>query len=377
MPEGVDAELLITGPWEMLTSVLPALATTARVTRASTSTGLRRTDSGELLPGSGGTHIYLPVKDGADIPRFLRALHGRCWLAGFGWYMVGAGGQLLERSIVDRMVGASERLIFEGAPVCVPPVEQDAESCRPATVTGDVLDTMAVCPPLTIAENARLAELKTKAAHQLAGEIGKARARFIAKQAKRLSDRTRMPLQAAKRTIERQCEGVLLPGVELVFDDPELTGCTVADVLARPEDFEGATLADPLEGIDYGRCKAMVMRRRDGSPWIHSFAHGRTDYSLKLDAEAARAALQAANPGAAVQTLIELADSADLDEAELEELREIAAKRSGTGKRAIAASIKAAQKERDQQRKRDEQDVRLAGPSERSHSYLLRTRPTS
>jgi hypothetical protein len=49
-------------------------------------------------------HVYLHVQDGAEVERFLRTLHERCWLAGFGWHMVGAGGQLLDRSIVDRMV---------------------------------------------------------------------------------------------------------------------------------------------------------------------------------------------------------------------------------------------------------------------------------
>jgi len=36
--------------------------------------------------------------------------------------------------------------------------------------------------------------------------------------------------------------------VVLPFDDDDLAGCTVADVLADPERFEGATLADPIEG---------------------------------------------------------------------------------------------------------------------------------
>jgi hypothetical protein len=176
-----------------------------------------------------------------------------------------------------------------------------------------------------------------------------------------LSERTGMPLQAAKRAIERQCDGVLLPGVELIFDNPELVGCTVADVLARPADFEGATLADPLEGIEYGRCKAIVMRRRDGSPCIHSFAHGRTVYSLRFDVDAVRAAvLGAANPSAMVETLIELAAVADLNATELEELLELAANRSGRGKRARAAAIKAEQKHRDEQRKREEQEKRFA-----------------
>jgi putative DNA primase/helicase len=88
----------------------------------------------------------------------------------------------------------------------------------------------------------------------------------------------------ARATIERQCAGVLLPGVVLPFDDDDLAGCTVADVLDDPERFEGATLADPLEGIEYGRGKAKVLLRPDGTPWINSFAHGRTVYRLQNDA---------------------------------------------------------------------------------------------
>ena len=79
-----------------------------------------------------------------------------------------------------------------------------------------------------------------------------------------------MSPSAAKQTIIRQCEGVLRPDVELPFDDPKLAGKTVGDVLADPERFEGETLADPLEGVAYGRCVAKIMRRADGTPWIHS-----------------------------------------------------------------------------------------------------------
>ena len=86
----------------------------------------------------------------------------------FGWYMVGADGHLLERSIIDRMVGAPERIVFEGDPVLKPPIAQDRETRRPVAVDGGVLDTLASCPPLTEAENARLTEIKTEAAHKLA-----------------------------------------------------------------------------------------------------------------------------------------------------------------------------------------------------------------
>jgi hypothetical protein len=119
--KGMPAEVAETikgygGFWQALLTVVPELVDVARVMRFSTSAGLYRADTGEKLPGNGGLHVFLTVQDGADAVRFLKVLHERCWLAGLGWYMVDAGGQLLERSIVDRMVGQAERLVFEGGP---------------------------------------------------------------------------------------------------------------------------------------------------------------------------------------------------------------------------------------------------------------------
>jgi hypothetical protein len=100
-------------------------------------------------------HIYIAVKDGTDIRRFLRAFHVRCWLAGFGWMMVSKSGALLERSLVDRMVGGAERLVFEGAPILVKPIRQDQDRRRSVAIEGSVLDTVTACPPLTIREKAK------------------------------------------------------------------------------------------------------------------------------------------------------------------------------------------------------------------------------
>ena len=172
---------------------------------------------------------------------------------------------------------------------------------------------MAVCPPLTIVERSRLEELKARERERLAPEMAKARTAFVESQARTLVARTGMTAKAARQVIIRQCEGVLRPDVELPFDDPALAGCTVGDVLADPERFEGETLADPLEGVSYGRCVAKVMRRADGTPWIHSFAHGRTIYELKLDAGAVRKAMQQSAKEEVVATFALLAAGADLD----------------------------------------------------------------
>ncbi len=232
MPAAVSEKIAEAGGfWAALVAMLPELATAGRVTRRSTSAGISRTDTGERLAGSDGQHVFVMVRDGADVERFLRTLHARCWLHGFGWLTVGAGGQLLERSIVDRMVGAPERLVFEGAPILDAPLSQDQATRRPIVTEGATLDTVTACPPLTIVETARIMELRGREAHRLAPESAKARDVFIARQSKRLTERTGMPAESAAQVIARQCSGILLPDAVLPFDDAELAGITVADVL--------------------------------------------------------------------------------------------------------------------------------------------------
>jgi hypothetical protein len=150
----------------------------------------------------------------------------------------------------------------------------------------------------------------------------------------------------------------LLPDVALAFDDDEFTGCTVADVLDDPERFEGATLADPLEGVDYGRCIARVMLRDDGSPWIHSFAHGRTIYELRHNVASVRAAIDNADAADAAKVLIEMLPSADVAGDDQERLVQHVAKRSGIGRRELNRMFKTAQQERAAKRRQQDRERR-------------------
>jgi hypothetical protein len=348
------------GFWPALESVIPAMAGAARVLRRSTSAGLYRTDTGEKFPSSNGMHVFLAVRDGADIDRFLRKLHARCWLAGFGGTIVGAGGQLLERSIVDRVVGNPERLVFEGPPILVPPLAQDRASRRPVPIDGVLVETVAACPPLSILEEQKLKEIRAKERHRLAPEIAKAKEEFIARQSRHIAERTGTDMVQARIIVERQCSGILLPDVVLPFDDPELNGTTVGNVLADPPRFEGETLADPLEGREYGACKARIMRRADGSAWIHSFAHGRTVYELKHDARSIEAALMKAPIDGLAELFVHFALAGDLDDDEVERLRDIVSNRTGIGKRALNARLKRTRQEHGARQARQEQEQRLA-----------------
>jgi hypothetical protein len=346
--KGMPADVLASinrrgGFFPTLLSVLPALRSTAYLRRRSTSAGLFRSDTAEKIIGSDGEHVYISVKDGGDVERFLRDLHRRCWLAGYGWLMIGAAGQLLERSIVDHTVGGPERLVFEAGPILDPPLGQDRESRRPVPMDGCALDTISACPPLTIVETSNLRARKAKARHRLAPDAAKARAAFVAGRAKSLAERTGASEQVASQIVARQCDGILLPDIVLPFDDEDFRGITVNDVLTYPNRFEGATLADPLEGIEYGTCKARVMLHPDGTPWIHSFAHGRTIYELKHSRSTVRTAIERANDDQVVKTFIKMILAADLSADEIEELRNEVAKRSGLTKTTLSQMLKAAQ----------------------------------
>jgi hypothetical protein len=260
---------------------------------------------------------------------------------------------LLERSIVDRMVYAGERLVYEGAPILQPPLQQDQTCRRPVPTDGELMDSRRACPDLDLIEKSRLHELKLKSAYPLKGEAAKKRREFEERQAQALATRTGMSLRAAQEQVARQCDGILLPDILLPFDDEDFQGCTVAGVLADPARFEGATLADPLEGIPYGRCVAQILRRPDGTPWVHSFAHGRTDYVMKHNAASGQAAIDAAPDADAVKVLIEMIPNADLAPDEQTRLRKYAAERAGIGLRDVNSILKAVQKQVEAKRKQE------------------------
>jgi hypothetical protein len=215
-------------------------------------------------------------------------------------------------------------------------------------------------PPLRIVEQNEVNQLKAKEANRLAPARAKAHKTFVTEQAERIVAKTGCAPETARRTVERQCGGVLLPAVVLPFDAAELRGCTVADVLVDPDRFVDATLADPLEGISYGVCKGKVMQRPDGSLWIHSFAHGRTTYDLKYDAASIAAFVAKATDTEAINVLARLVANGDVDDHDLDQLVEALVLRVKVGKMIIKRAVANARKGQARQRHQAEQDRHAA-----------------
>jgi len=59
--KGKPASINIKDFWSAMLKVLPGLRGAAHLVRYSTSSGLIREDTGEVLPGSDGVHTYIPI----------------------------------------------------------------------------------------------------------------------------------------------------------------------------------------------------------------------------------------------------------------------------------------------------------------------------
>ena len=167
----------------------------------------------------------------------------------------------------------------------------------------------------------------------------------------------------ADRTIEAQCNGIccrILCCRSMIWNLPAArspTSCAIRRVCRRH-------LGRSDRGVDYGKCVAKVMQRRDGSLWIYSFAQGRTVYDLRCDAAAVRRLVEAVGKEDVVEAFVVAAAVADLNAIEETELRDLAVKRSGVGKRALTNAQKARERVQAQVRQAQEQRRREAERSD-------------
>jgi hypothetical protein len=103
------------------------------------------------------------------------------------------------------------------------------------------------------------------------------------------------------------------------------------------------------------------MLRADGAPWIHSFAHGRTVYSLKLDYRAAEILLKRATTRGEVSDLfVRCILWGDLEEDEIEQLRDRASKATGAGHRSLDAKLRRTRKEYASRQAEEQRNQRIA-----------------
>ena len=284
-------------------------------------------------------------------------------------------GKLLDRSLVDRMVGYGERLCFEGAPCIVPPLAQDLAKRVPEAFEGEAIDSSLIVPRLTEYERQRVNQAKAVSANALGKAAAEIRARHDKILAEKISEKCGMPSTTALRLVAARHRGVLLPDLELDFD--HLGIVPVASVLADPDQFVGETLADPLEGVAYRARKAKLMKADDGGLLIHSFAHGRGLYHLRHDARSAKAAILKAPANAVVDYAMAILAVTDLEVDELADFAATVAEAANIGVRAVMARVKKERKERETAKQKatmaSSEDGRIVRPRPEPDGELLPT----
>lgn len=258
-----------------LTDIIPEFKDCAYVIKPSVSSTVCL--NGASPPKTGGYHIYIPVQNAADIPRFGRVLAEKLWLHNHGYIKLSANGSLLTKCTIDSSVFAPERLDFAGRPHIVSPV-LEYRTDNLVYNAGKFLDT-TILKDLTVTEAQIIATKIDAAKVAIAPESASKRKTWMSKQVQKLIKKG-ICENIAKANVERLAASDfknLYPEFTLYFT--HLGTVTVREVLANPQKYDQKPLADPVEGVEYGLTTAKFWWN-DGNPIINSYAHGGQKYFL-------------------------------------------------------------------------------------------------
>lgn len=263
----------------ILGGLVPGFSEAAKLIRGSVSSGVVK--KGEKTSNTGGYHVYLPVLDASDIPRFGLVLFKLLWLAGFGRIALAANGAMLVRTLIDGAVFSGERLDFTGHAIIA---SDGLTYIKPASeyLEGGYLDTRQLAD-LTPEQEADYQALVQAAKAAMAGEATAQREKWIAEHVQELVG-AGVPVEQARVQLETMAGCHDLPA-NFTLHFSTLGSVTVGEVLAKPLRYDGKSLADPIEGMGYGRTTAIFyanIGQGKGKAVIHSQAHGSgTRYFLK------------------------------------------------------------------------------------------------
>ena len=259
----------------IITEFFPELLPASWVSTFSTSACIYDSKTGKELRGQGaGFHQYLFPKHTRDIPRFLKVLGQRLVLAGYGRIEISRSGSLLERTLVDLLVGSPERLDFIAGAVCDPGLEQRLP--KPEYQPGALLDTEKL-PDLTEDEEKQYQETIQELKELARPGQDKIKSEYVEQEAEKLVKESngKLDMDIARGAVKERQNHVLNDDDRLHFAHKKKP-VSVAEVLDNGRDYDRKSCADPLEPeYDGGsKSKAIFYFNDDLNPIVHSYAHG-------------------------------------------------------------------------------------------------------
>lgn len=270
----------------ILKKIHPELNDCGMFVRGSVSSGVYL--KGEQPTNGKGFHIYIPVADSSLISAYGVLLHKYLWLNDHGFIALSKVGSKLERSCLDSAVYSPERLDFVGKPI----IRGEGLDYTPIPTQyfeGGLLD-LSTLPDFNEADEAEYLCMVADAKEAIAGDA-----------------KTKGAKWADEKVASMEASGVewsqasKIVSAMLLGDFKDLYDCyplefangeraTVAEVLKNPKQYDGKALADPFEGVAYGKTTAIFYWNKGVKPFIHSMAHGGGKYFLHSTIEAANGA---------------------------------------------------------------------------------------
>jgi len=264
---------------EIVADLFPPIRHAAWLARPSTSACIYDL-SGKLLKGEGsGFHIYLPVRDGSDIPRFIEVMGMRLILAGYGRIEFSRSGQILVRTLVDLLVGSPERLVFEAGALCEDGLVQRLP--MPRINEGAVLDTHLL-PSLSVDESQQYKDIVNGLKTLARPAQENISAQYNAAESEKLMA-SQLCSHAEAEKIVRNRQLLQLADDDFLLFQHASGPVSVQDMLNKGATFNSRCLADPLEPEYDGnnKGKAIFYWNNGKNPIIKSFAHGERIYSFR------------------------------------------------------------------------------------------------
>lgn len=246
----------------------------ALIATTSSSSNIARAD-GEVLRAASGLHLLVPVADARDIPRALRVLFDRLWLAGHGRLAISEAGRPLLRSAVDLAMLNPAQPVFLAAH-CSPGLQQRRQRWMVRGGDQALFDTRALVD-LSATETEQLQRLQRQAVEEAADALADARQAWQERRVAELTARGVDAEQARAQCAAASESGDLSADWLLTLADGRRV--TVADVLADRQRFHAMPCRDPLEP-EYGSPSVAKLYTDQDKPILRSHAHGGCTYHL-------------------------------------------------------------------------------------------------
>lgn len=264
---------------DILASVCPRFEQAGKCITYSSSSGLFF--EGKPISKKGGTsaHVFVVVENGTDIPRFIKTLFKRLWLAGHGHIEISKAGSLLTRGLIDESVGSPERLVYEAPPKLQDGITQERPT--PKYIPGDMLDSSLLLD-LTPPEENELARVIGQAKEEATPDALKVQSQYNDRQVDKIVKESGISEEKAIQVVTSRRNHVLEDEDLLYFAHQNGAGVSVSEVLAHGKEYDKKSIADPIEpDYDGGSLTKAIFYWNDGNPIIHSFAHGSVKYTFK------------------------------------------------------------------------------------------------